>query len=166
MKVSFTEAPDETPRPKQLPDFLASLVGGILQITCRRFVVFSSSCTVRTVMVAHSPHTQKIPPDGFFLYSSQAVHLAPTHAPACWRQLNTSLNQINTLTLNINTSETNSTPYLPPLHVFSLQPSQQRADVVPRLPLVQQLLEHLHPRTGSLHHRADAGDFQLLVGRF
>src|SRR5207302_10446407 len=37
----------------------------------------------------------------------------------------------------------------PPLHLVLLHPSQQQAHVVPRLPLVQQLAKHLHPR----HHR-------------
>src|SRR5712691_9651778 len=37
----------------------------------------------------------------------------------------------------------------PPLHLVLLHPPQQEADVVPRLPLVQQLPEHLHPG----HHR-------------
>src|SRR5205809_4187576 len=36
----------------------------------------------------------------------------------------------------------------PPLHLVLLHPAQQQADVVPRLPLIQQLAEHLHPR----HH--------------
>src|SRR5262249_35601286 len=39
--------------------------------------------------------------------------------------------------------------HLPPLHVVLLRPPQQRPDVVPRLPLVQELAVHLHPR----HHR-------------
>src|SRR5207244_4312080 len=37
----------------------------------------------------------------------------------------------------------------PPLHLVLLHAPQQQAHVVPRLPLVQQLAEHLHPR----HHR-------------
>src|SRR6266567_7766951 len=36
----------------------------------------------------------------------------------------------------------------PPLHLVLLHPAQQEPDVVPRLPLIQQLAEHLHPR----HH--------------
>src|SRR5262245_23262437 len=39
--------------------------------------------------------------------------------------------------------------HLPPLHFVLIDPPQQRPDVVPRPPLVQQLPEHLHPR----HHR-------------
>src|SRR5262245_4678289 len=39
--------------------------------------------------------------------------------------------------------------HLPPLHFVLVHPPQQRPDVVPRLPLVQQLPEHLHPG----HHR-------------
>src|SRR5262245_39785957 len=39
--------------------------------------------------------------------------------------------------------------HLPPLHFILIDPPQQRPDVVPRLPLVQQLPKHLHPR----HHR-------------
>src|ERR1051325_8260926 len=37
----------------------------------------------------------------------------------------------------------------PPLHLVLLPPPQQQPHVIPRLPLVQQLAEHLHPR----HHR-------------
>src|SRR3990172_4391225 len=40
----------------------------------------------------------------------------------------------------------------PSLHVRPLDPPQQQPQVVPRLPLVQQLVEHLHPR----HHRGHA----------
>src|SRR5207247_2789245 len=36
----------------------------------------------------------------------------------------------------------------PPLHLVLLHAPQQEPDVVPRLPLIQQLAEHLHPR----HH--------------
>src|SRR5207302_2690133 len=36
----------------------------------------------------------------------------------------------------------------PPLHLVLLHPPQQEPDIVPRLPLIQQLPEHLHPR----HH--------------
>src|SRR6266540_2997401 len=39
--------------------------------------------------------------------------------------------------------------HLPPLHFVLVDPPQQRPDVVPRPPFVQQLPEHLHPR----HHR-------------
>src|SRR2546427_4133945 len=38
----------------------------------------------------------------------------------------------------------------PPLHLLLLRPPQQPPYVVPRLPLVQHLAKHLHPR----HHRA------------
>src|SRR5947199_5283125 len=37
----------------------------------------------------------------------------------------------------------------PPLHLVLLHPPQQEADAGPRLPLIQQLPEHLHPR---YHH--------------
>src|SRR5438876_8687240 len=37
----------------------------------------------------------------------------------------------------------------PPLHLVLLHAAQQQADIIPRLPLIQQLAEHLHPR----HHR-------------
>src|SRR5437867_9395487 len=39
--------------------------------------------------------------------------------------------------------------HLPPFHFFLVDPPQQRPHIVPRLPLVQELAEHLHPR----HHR-------------
>src|SRR3989475_13038805 len=41
----------------------------------------------------------------------------------------------------------------PPLHVLLLRPPQQHPDVVPRLPLIEHLAEHLHAR----HHRALRG---------
>src|SRR5881296_1779016 len=37
----------------------------------------------------------------------------------------------------------------PPLHLVLLHAAQQQPHVIPRLPLIQQLAEHLHPR----HHR-------------
>src|SRR5213594_4391307 len=40
-------------------------------------------------------------------------------------------------------------PHLPPLHFLLVHPPQQTPHIVPRLPLVQQLPKHLHPR----HHR-------------
>src|SRR5881398_1647526 len=39
--------------------------------------------------------------------------------------------------------------HLPPLHFLLVHPPQQTPHIIPRLPLVQQLPEHLHPR----HHR-------------
>src|SRR5215831_5857545 len=39
--------------------------------------------------------------------------------------------------------------HLPPLHLVLVHPPQQRPNVVPRPPFIQQLPEHLHPR----HHR-------------
>src|SRR4030067_282710 len=42
------------------------------------------------------------------------------------------------------------TPPPPPLHLVPVDPPQQQTGVVPRLPLVQGLVEHLHPG----HHRA------------
>src|SRR5437879_13080307 len=39
--------------------------------------------------------------------------------------------------------------HLPPLHFLLVHPPQQTPHIVPRLPLVQQLPKHLHPR----HHR-------------
>src|SRR2546429_2705841 len=39
--------------------------------------------------------------------------------------------------------------HLPALDIVLVHPAQQRPNIVPRLPLVQQLAEHLHPR----HHR-------------
>src|SRR5207302_10000008 len=41
----------------------------------------------------------------------------------------------------------------PPLHLFLLRPPQEHPDVIPRLPLIEHLAEHLHPR----HHRALRG---------
>src|SRR3972149_1238761 len=39
--------------------------------------------------------------------------------------------------------------HLPPLYLLLVDPPQQTPHIVPRLPLVQELAEHLHPR----HHR-------------
>src|SRR2546425_6256865 len=41
----------------------------------------------------------------------------------------------------------------PPLHLFLLRPPQEYPDVFPRLPLLEHLGEHLHPRP----HRAPRG---------
>src|SRR5207253_4092036 len=40
--------------------------------------------------------------------------------------------------------------HLPPLHLFLVHPPQERPDVVPRLPLVEELAKHLHPRHHAL----------------
>src|SRR5438445_698359 len=40
--------------------------------------------------------------------------------------------------------------HLPPLHLVLVHPPQERPDVVPRLPLVQELAKHLHPRHHAL----------------
>src|SRR5207245_7721806 len=52
------------------------------------------------------------------------------------------------LELRVRRDRPRSRQHHPPLHVLLLRPPQQHPDVVPRLPFVQQLLEHLHPR----HH--------------
>src|SRR5487761_1966010 len=43
--------------------------------------------------------------------------------------------------------------HLASLHFLPLRPPQQHPDVVPRLPLIQQLPEHLHPRAHRLQRR-------------
>src|SRR5215813_46015 len=43
--------------------------------------------------------------------------------------------------------------HLPPLHPVLIDPAQERPNVVPRLPLVQKLAEHLHPRHHALPRR-------------
>src|SRR6266571_4456816 len=53
--------------------------------------------------------------------------------------------------------------HLPPLHLFLLRPPQQQPDVVPRHPLVQQLLEHLHPGHHTLERRPDPHHLHLLA---
>src|SRR5262249_54730514 len=45
--------------------------------------------------------------------------------------------------------------HLPPLHLVLVDSPQQRPHVVPRLPLVQQLPKHLHPRHHPLPPRVD-----------
>src|SRR5207247_1644726 len=52
--------------------------------------------------------------------------------------------------------------HLPALHFLLLRPAQQQPHVVPRHPLVQQLLEHLHARHHPLEGRPDPHDLHLL----
>src|SRR5574337_606145 len=52
--------------------------------------------------------------------------------------------------------------HLPPLHLLTLRAPEKHPDVVPRLPLIQQLPEHLHPRTHRLRRRLQTHDLQLL----
>src|SRR2546422_112673 len=54
-----------------------------------------------------------------------------------------------TLKLRVRRDALRLRQHHPPLHLVLLHPPQQQPHVVPRLPLVQQLAEHLHPR----HHR-------------
>ncbi len=51
----------------------------------------------------------------------------------------------------------------PPLHVLALDAPQQQAHVVARLPLVQQLAEHLHARHRRLPRLPDADDLDLVA---
>src|SRR5262249_43706844 len=51
--------------------------------------------------------------------------------------------------------------HLPTLHVLALRPSKQQSHVVPRLPLVQQLPEHLHSRHDLLLRRTDPHHLHL-----
>src|SRR6266550_3367729 len=51
----------------------------------------------------------------------------------------------------------------PPLHLVLLHPAQQQADVVPRLPLIQQLAEHLHSRHHHLLVRPKPHHLHFLV---
>src|SRR5215475_3042438 len=52
--------------------------------------------------------------------------------------------------------------HLPPLHLVLVHPPQERPHVVPRLPLVQQLPKHLHPRHHRLPRRVDPHDLHFL----
>src|SRR5947208_3584563 len=54
-----------------------------------------------------------------------------------------------TLKLRVRRDAPRLRQHHPPLHLVLLHPPQQQPHVVPRLPFVQQLAEHLHPR----HHR-------------
>src|SRR5438128_12051160 len=72
------------------------------------------------------PLEERRMPPAFFL--RQAVHL--------------------TLKLRVRRDALRLRQHHPPLHLVLLHPPQQQPDVVPRLPLIQQLAEHLHPR----HH--------------
>jgi hypothetical protein len=58
--------------------------------------------------------------------------------------------------------------HLAALHVRALDAAQQQPHVLPRLPLVQQLLEHLHPghRGGDLAIAHAAGAFVPSVWRW
>src|SRR5205814_763067 len=51
--------------------------------------------------------------------------------------------------------------HLPPLDVLALGPAQQTPQVVPRLPLVQNLAEHLHPGHHRLGGRLDPHHLHL-----
>src|SRR5213076_1174982 len=51
----------------------------------------------------------------------------------------------------------------PPLHLVLLHPPQQQPHVVPRLPLIQQLAEHLHPRHHHLLVRPKPHHLHFLV---
>src|SRR6266850_1349403 len=53
--------------------------------------------------------------------------------------------------------------HLPPLDLFLVDPPQQRPDIVPRLPLVQQLAEHLHARHHRLARVLDPHDLHFLA---
>ena len=53
--------------------------------------------------------------------------------------------------------------HLAALHVFALRAAQQRADVVARLPLVEQLAEHLDARDDRLLRVAEADDLDFLA---
>src|SRR5690606_4497893 len=53
--------------------------------------------------------------------------------------------------------------HLPALDLLALGAPQQHPDVVPRLPLVEQLAEHLHARARRLHRRLDAHDLDLVA---
>src|SRR5437867_8351546 len=54
-----------------------------------------------------------------------------------------------TLKLRVRRDALRLRQHHPPLHLVLLHPPQQQPHVVPRLPLIQELAEHLHPR----HHR-------------
>src|SRR5439155_26613335 len=52
--------------------------------------------------------------------------------------------------------------HLPPLHFLFFRPAQQQPHVVPGHPLVQKLLEHLHPGHHTLERRPDPDHLHLL----
>src|SRR5262249_12997412 len=52
--------------------------------------------------------------------------------------------------------------HLPALHFVLVDPAQQRPNIVPRLPLVQELAEHLHPRHHRLARVVHPDDLDLL----
>src|SRR5215469_12845834 len=54
--------------------------------------------------------------------------------------------------------------HLAPLHIILARPPQQAPDVVARLPLVEQLAEHLHPRHHGLLRGLDADNLHLVPG--
>src|SRR6185312_2677049 len=53
--------------------------------------------------------------------------------------------------------------HLPTLHFLALRAPQQHPHVVSRLPLIQQLAEHLYPRAGRLLRRTEPYDLHLIV---
>src|SRR5207245_803499 len=70
------------------------------------------------------PREERRVPSAFFL--GEHVHLA--------------------LELGVRGDRARFGEHLPALHFFPLGAPQQHPDVVPRLPLIQQLPDHLHPR--------------------
>src|SRR5271163_3867199 len=52
---------------------------------------------------------------------------------------------------------------LPALHFLALRAPQQHPHVVPRLPLIQELPEHLNPGAGGLLRRANPHNLHLIV---
>src|SRR5262249_51282118 len=51
--------------------------------------------------------------------------------------------------------------HLPAFDLVLVHPAQQRPDIIPRLPLVQQLAEHLHARHHTLARGVDPHDLDL-----
>src|SRR5438034_5168291 len=68
-----------------------------------------------------------------------------------------------TLKLRVRRDALRLRQHHPPLHIRLINPPQQQPYIVPRLPLVQQLAEHLHPRHHRLARVVDPPDLHFLA---
>src|SRR6266496_3390577 len=67
------------------------------------------------------------------------------------------------LKLHVRRDRSRLGAHLPALDVFPLRATQEKTHVVPRLPLIQKLAEHLHSRDHLLYRRPDPHDLHFLA---
>src|ERR1700722_11521244 len=68
-----------------------------------------------------------------------------------------------TLKVRVRRNAAGLRQHLPALHILSLRAAQQHSHVVPRLPLIEELPEHLNSRADRLHRRLQPNDLHLFV---